>query len=198
MKNVKNLLALACVAVASPVLAQTTTPPPRMEFGGMYGFGSNRNYPNPYTNGLSCPTGYGAYRILGTPGIDHNVFFCGRVPTSTTVTAAVADFGGMYGYGATQNYRNPLTGGFSCPTGFTATQMLGTANMDYEMFLCHRPGTTTPLVTFGGMFGGYWKDGAHQTYPNPLTGAGSCPSTYSAAAFLGTLNIDYVVWSCYK
>jgi len=190
MKNMKHLFALACVAVASPALAQ-------MDFGGMYGFGSNQNYANPYTGGQSCPTGYAAYRILGTPGIDHDVFFCGRTPNGTS---ALADFGGMYGYGATQNYRNALTGGFSCPSGFTATKVLGTLNMDYAMFFCHRPvsNTTTPLVSFGGMYGGYWKDGNHHAYPNPLTAASSCPSTYSAAASLGTVNVDYAVWYCYK
>jgi hypothetical protein len=188
MKNMKHLFALACVAVASPALAQ-------MDFGGMYGFGNNQNYANPYTGGQSCPTGYAAYRILGTPGIDNNLFFCGRTPNGTT---PVADFGGMYGYGSPNNYPNPFTGGFSCPAGFTATKVLGTVNIDYSAFVCHRTGTRSPLVTFGGMFGGYFKDGNHLTYPNPLTAADTCPSTFSASATLGTVNVDYGVLYCYK
>jgi len=190
MKNMKYLFALACVAVASPALAQSS-----MDFGGMYGFGNNRNYPNPYTGGQSCPTGYGAYRILGTPGIDNNLFFCGRIPNGST---PVADFGGMYGYGSPDNYPNPLTGGFSCPAGFTATRVLGTSGVDQPVFVCHRAGTTSPLVKLGGMYGGYWDGTNHQYYPNPVTGSNYCPSGYSIAAALGTINLDYGIIFCYQ
>jgi hypothetical protein len=187
MKNMRHLLTLACVAAASPALAQN------MDFGGMYSTGT-RNYANPYTGGLSCPIGYGAYRILGTPGIDNNLFFCGRIPNGTT---AAADFGGMYGYGASSNYPNALTGGFSCPAGFTATQVYG-SGIDYAAFFCHRTGSSAPVVKLGGMFGGYWKDGAHNAYPNPITGWTSCPSGYTLGTFLSTINVDYGAHYCYQ
>ncbi len=56
------------------------------------------------------------------------------------------------------NYNNPLTGAQSCPTGYTATQISGTANVDYFLYLCTRSvtNTTAPIPTQYAEFGGMW------------------------------------------
>jgi hypothetical protein len=192
MSAVKQLLILACLAFASPAVAQNY-----LDFGGMYGLGSGGSvtYANPYTNAASCPSGYTAYRILGTPNTDNPVFFCGKFTSGGTTP--VADFGGMYGAGAARNHPNPITGGLSCPAGYTSTQVLGTINVDYPMFFCHKAGTANSQYRFGGMFGYYWNGSDHLAYNNPLTTSPSCPTNYTRASALGSEYIDYEVNNCY-
>ncbi|HYO70695.1 MAG TPA: hypothetical protein VEU33_31910 [Archangium sp.] len=193
MSNLKQLLGLACFAIASPALAQNY-----VDFGGMYGFGSNGSvaYPNPYTNATSCPSGYTAYKVLGTPNIDNPVFFCGKITSGGTTP--VADFGGMFGFGYASNYPNPITGGFNCPAGYTATRVLGTTNVDYSVFVCHKAGTANSQYRFGGMYGYYWDGTNHWAYNNPLTGAPSCLIGHTSNQALGTTNIDYELVGCYR
>ncbi|HYO70694.1 MAG TPA: hypothetical protein VEU33_31905 [Archangium sp.] len=192
MSNLKHLILLAAFAFASPAFAQSY-----QFFGGMYGFGANgKLYHNPYTNAASCPAGYAAYKILGTDTIDFPLYYCGRTPSNSV--APVADFGGMFGFGSPSGYPNPITGGFNCPTGYTATQVLGSAGTDYSLFFCHKTGSSNPQYRLNGMWGGYWTGSFHADYPNPLTGGGSCPSGTTAAKTLGTLNIDYHVIPCFQ
>jgi hypothetical protein len=192
MNSLKQLILLAAFAFASPALAQTNY----QLFGGMFGYGGNNQvYLNPYTNAASCPQGYATYQILGSEGIDYPLYYCGRTPSSGVVP--VADFGGMFGYGNPNNYPNPITGGFNCPAGYTATQVLGTNGTDYAVFFCHKAGTSNSQYRLGGMWGGYWTGSFHADYPNPLTSGGSCPSGFTASKTLGTFNLDYHVVPCH-
>ncbi len=55
------------------------------------------------------------------------------------------------------SYNNPLTNAQSCPTGYTSTLISGTANLDYNLYLCTRKSTdTTPAPTQYAEFGGMW------------------------------------------
>lgn len=56
------------------------------------------------------------------------------------------------------SYNNPITNAQSCPTGYTATQISGTANLDYVLYICTRSAsnTSTPLPTQYFDFGGMW------------------------------------------
>jgi hypothetical protein len=169
-----------------------------MLFGGMYGYGSNSTYINPYTGAASCPPDYTAYRTLGTPGLDYNLHFCGRFAVEGV--EPVADSAGAFGWHADGSYPNPITGGTSCPSGYLTTQTLGTYNVDYEIRYCHRQHVagTPGRYRFGGMYGFYWNGSAHDTYVNPVTGAASCPTGFTATRILGTTNVDYGVFFCYR
>ena len=97
-------------------------------------------------------------------------------------------FGGMYstkiGGG---NYANPMTGSASCPTGYTATKIIGHNApgifTDSEAYLCLRKPSDTGAVPtqywdFGGMYGsgGPNPHSAIVRDVNPSTGAASCPT----------------------
>jgi peptidoglycan hydrolase-like protein with peptidoglycan-binding domain len=175
------------------------------DFGGMYGLGGVGTstivkYPNPATGDVSCPAGYSASQVLGTSGLDWPMNFCSQTHTATS--NQIYDFGGMYGYGwntttnTANNYLNPATNGMSCPTGYTASQVLGTSGQDWPVYFCYAPHTTTsqPVYYFGGMYG----YGSPSNYPNPLTGSLSCPAGYTSSQVLGTPNADWPVYFCYK
>ncbi|HYO71291.1 MAG TPA: hypothetical protein VEU33_34950 [Archangium sp.] len=188
MNHLKQLTLLAALVFAAPALAQDY-----QLFGGMYGYSGNKLYPNPYTGGASCPQGYATYQILGTVNLDNPVYYCGRTPSGSMVP--VADFGGLFSNG----YVNTLTGAFNCPTGYTATRVLGTYGSDYELFFCHKAGTSNTRWRLGGMFGGYRSATAEQLYyPNPITTTNTCPADYVTSQNLGTPNVDYPVYSCFR
>ncbi len=115
-------------------------------------------------------------------------------------------FGGMYGFsgGGTSTiltYPNPATGGTSCPSGYTASQVFGTSNQDWPIYSCSRPHTanSTSVFQFGGMYGyGSDSSGAMTTYVNPFTNAMSCSNGYTASQVLGTNNLDWPAYFCYK
>lgn len=97
----------------------------------MYGTGSPAVYNNPTTNAQSCPTGYVATKISGTPNLDWDLYTCTRAVSSTATPAPTQyfEFGGMWGTGGTLSAPyirqvNPYTGANTCPTGFTQTQVL--------------------------------------------------------------------------
>jgi len=187
------LLAVVCSAASSTALAQSY-----MDFGGMYGysgeFEANGVYVNPYTGADSCPTGYTAYQIYGTPGpADHQVYFCGRITSVANNTTPVADFGGMWSF----TYGNPLTGGYSCPTGYTQTQVLGTINVDYGLYYCHRATAASPQYRLGGMFGTYATSLANLSYPNPLVRKPDCPAGYIKQNTMGVI-VDRPLYYCYQ
>jgi hypothetical protein len=165
----------------------------RMHFGGMFGYGSN-GYPNPYTGGFGCPEGYTPYQTLGSSGMDWGLYFCGRI--AEPGIEPKADFGGAFGYHSAGSYPNPVTGQTSCPDGYQATTTLGAYGTDYPVQYCHRqhsPGVPG-RYEFGGMYG--YRDGG--VYVNPLTAQTSCPQGFTASRVLGTTNLDYEVWFCYR
>jgi hypothetical protein len=120
------------------------------------------------------------------------------LPAATTTLQAIAgsepllNFGGMYGG---PNYVNVATGASSCPAGYIATQILGTANFDYALFFCwqvHVPGGAYGPLDFGGMYGA----GSQGAYVNPATGSSSCPAGFTAQTVLGATNVDNAVHVC--
>ncbi|NOK23194.1 hypothetical protein [Corallococcus carmarthensis] len=105
-------------------------------------------------------------------------------------------FGGMYGLRDNGVYVNPYTGATSCPSGYTSYQVLGSYNMDYNLYFCGRfaDGATEPVAEFAGAFG--WHSAG--TYPNPITGGNSCPSGFLTTSTLGSYNMDYEVRYCHR
>lgn len=165
-----------------------------MHFGGMYGFFGGGTYVNPYTGGPSCPTGYTAYQTLGTQNVDYNMYFCGRYAVDGSVP--VAEFGGAYGFGGSGAYKNDITQSASCPGGYLTDSALGSSGIDYDLRYCHRPhqAQLPSPYRFGGMYG----EGGGGPYVNPLTGLASCPDGFKAVQILGTNNVDYPVYFCYR
>ncbi|HYO66589.1 MAG TPA: hypothetical protein VEU33_10940 [Archangium sp.] len=191
MNHLKALLTLACFAIASPALAQRY-----MDFGGMYGYpgvaGGPGYYGNPYANNLDgCPSGYTAYQVFGQPGpVDYPLYVCGRITTGNTTPEA--DFGGLF----STFFNNPFTGGQSCPSGYTTTQVLGLINVDYPLFYCHRPAAANPRFRLGGMYSYYNNGSGVAYYPNPVltTLKDACPSGFTTAQGLGAPNDSGLYW----
>jgi len=50
--------------------------PGALRFGGMWGYSGAGPYPNPVTNGATCPQDYVARKIFGTSGRDFDAHFC--------------------------------------------------------------------------------------------------------------------------
>ncbi len=190
---------------STPVVTPTPTPVTTVswDFGGMYGYGVNTTYKNPGTGAVSCPTGYSADKALGATNVDYPVVACYRAHTSSA--NSLYDFGGMYSTGIANgnSFSNPITGTFSCPSGYTSdhvlggpTGLFGLSIIDNSLYFCYRPHTSTKVsYAFGGIYG-YGASSSH--YNNPITGAMSCPTGYTAAQVLGTANIDWPMYFCYQ
>jgi hypothetical protein len=155
------------------------------DFGGMYGSGENV-YNNPATE-QKLSFGIYFYHGFRNNNIDNGVFFCYRPATENPLY----DFGGMYG--SEEMYTITLNGARSCPSDILL-HGFGTTNIDNGVFFCYRPATENPLYDFGGMYG----YGNPNNYINPATGGLSCPPGYTFAQVLGTSNLDYPIYFCYK
>ena len=106
-------------------------------------------------------------------------------------------FGGMYGKNNGAGYRNPFTNSLSCPVGYASAQILGTGGTDYNMFFCYRKASENDLLprpvkyyAFGGVYS--------SEYNNPITNRKNCPGGYRSRQVLGTNNVDYPFYFCYK
>lgn len=198
MRFIAGMLSVLLLAM-SPAHADTA-----WDFGGMFGYTNGGIYPNPYTNAASCPDGYSAYLVYGTSNVDWSMYFCGRQHVAGQ--APLYDFGGMVGLaGSTAYYAvpwkgyfyyvNPFTHTDSCPPGYSMAKVLGTPNVDNNLFYCYRPhsnDSTSAVMYFGGMTG----DGSNP-YTNPATGTPlTCPAGYTAYPALGTPNVDYRFFYC--
>ena len=104
------------------------------------------------------------------------------------------DFGGMYGEGPSTVYNNPLTGGRSCPRGFTSQKVNGALRhsgeiLDASVYFCfrkHVKGNFQNALDFGGLFGrSLGKD-----YPNPFTGNLSCPKGFTRQQVKGDTQVN--------
>jgi hypothetical protein len=98
-------------------------------------------------------------------------------------------FGGMYGTG----YGNPLAeGAEGCPAGFESHRLLGTPNVDWDLFVCLGiPGRVEPIAHFGGII----SQGRNPI--NAVTGSESCPNAYRQQQVFGRFPIDVGVAYCY-
>ena len=102
-------------------------------------------------------------------------------------------FGGMYGYVNGVASNNPITGAMSCPTGQTSVMFLNTTGSDWPAYFCYSADPNNAgAVDFGGMYGTV----SGQPTVNPVTGAASCPSGYSATTFYGQADRDYPMTFC--
>ncbi|MBN8468586.1 trypsin-like serine protease [Corallococcus exiguus] len=166
-----------------------------LDFGGMWGYANNGQLmPNPATGADVCPAGYKPTRLLGTPGLDWDVFLCSR--PQQPGREPLFDFGGMWGYVGGVVNPNPYTFEASCPIGYTDQKVLGTLNVDYEIHVCYKPHVpgTAPEHPFGGMMG---QVNGGTLAPNPATGAASCPASFLSQPVSGMPNIDWSVHFCY-
>ncbi|MCU1719062.1 hypothetical protein [Pseudomonas sp. 5P_3.1_Bac2] len=191
------LLFVACIATGARA--------EQMDFGGMYGMGGTlpgSYFNNPATNAPSCPAGYTAYQVLGTPNVDWPAFWCGRPHVSGV--DPLFDFGGIYAYSSStvqgavpwkgyNAYVNPFTYTDTCPPGYSSSQVLGTPNVDNRLYFCYRPHQANgPSMVFAGMTG----DG-QSPYPNPTTGTKyTCPKGYVRYTAYGTPNVDFAIFYC--
>ncbi|MEO5968882.1 MAG: right-handed parallel beta-helix repeat-containing protein [Bdellovibrionia bacterium] len=195
----------------SHVVVANKSPPPATFFGGMYGFGVDSNgtgfsYPNPATGATSCPSGYTASQVFGTPSTDQPLYICTKAPVSGE--KEVLNFGGVYSeylspYRSNANAirPNPATGGASCPLGYTAQKMLGSPQTsafpggDHNLYICYRSGLASgeSFYSFGGAYG----SGGVTGYVNPITQAASCPAGYDVnPQMLNSSGEDYPLQVC--
>lgn len=116
------------------------------------------------------------------------------------------DFGGMFGACGPGgpppgSYVNPVTNGYSCPSGYSAVRASGTPGVDWPVYYCVRRHVAgrAPDYDFGGMFGTCGPGGPPPgVYTNPTTGAYSCPATYRPAPVVGTPGRDWSVSYCMR
>ncbi|APR74737.1 Hypothetical protein A7982_00083 [Minicystis rosea] len=164
---------------------------PEYQFGGMFGWVNAAPTSNPLTGTSACPAGYRTTKLLGTSGLDYELYACVGMGKEL-------DFGGAYGYvdgGAPAV--NPATSALSCPSGYQSYQVLGTTNSDWPVWYCYRPHVAgrDPLYDYGGGYG-YVDGGVHAN--NPITGTMSCPSGYIDQRVLDTINVDRAMHVCYR
>lgn len=109
-------------------------------FGGMYGYRDSGIYVNPITGGQSCPALYKfTGKVFGTTNVDHDISICwNEVDSPPGPLDQAILFGGMYGYGTTTTYINPLTAAATCPDTYHPAQMLGTDKRDLPLWLCYK------------------------------------------------------------
>jgi hypothetical protein len=106
-------------------------------FGGYWNGTASVNYPNPATGSVGCPSGYKTTSIYGTSYLDYNINVCTRAHAKGVKEAL--RYGGMYSLGTGFNTKpNPVTGSTTCPDGYTASKILGTANLDADVYVCHK------------------------------------------------------------
>lgn len=84
-------------------------------------------------------------------------------------------------------------------TGATYTYVASTPGLDTITVTDSHGNTASARVTvsymdFGGMYG-YSKIG---NYNNPITGTLGCPSGYTSQEVMGTVNVDYPLFYCYR
>lgn len=108
-------------------------------YGGTYG-DSPEGHPNPYTGGMSCPAGYNRQKVMGRTGVDWGLWFCyknlGATPPDDTNSKR---FGGFFATNPWLTVNNPVTGSYSCPSGYTTDQSYGEYNKDWPLFTCVVP-----------------------------------------------------------
>ncbi|AKQ64166.1 Alkaline serine protease [Myxococcus hansupus] len=171
-------------------------PPTRWDFGGMWGsVNGGTSVDNPATDQRTCPAGYKATQLLGTRAVDFSVFLCSRPSLGGNNEAL--HFGGMWGTVNGVLRSNPYTNSASCPSGYTATRVLGTPGLDANLHYCHMRNMSKTPAQYP--FGGMWGQVNGGTYvPNPSTGAISCPPGFTDRQVLGTNGLDYELHFCSK
>ena len=192
-------------AIIPPAVPPRRFPaPPKgaVEFGGMFGYGTPKNYDNPLTDGLNCPSKFTATKILEYSGIDFPLYYCSRTinnPDTWVPTEGSAEFGGMFTND--KRYVNPLTSNATCPDNFDEVQIFGTGSgnsggTDVALNFCYKaiedPDKWVPdenSLVLGGMMG-------YTLYKNPVTSNYTCPSKFTENVAYGKVNIDNSIAYC--
>ncbi len=198
MKNKVKISALIVLVIFSVVSFVSA-----LDFGGMY----YKNIlsdacirTNPATTNCSCPIGYTSRQTWGFDTLDNSypndnkVYYCYR--NHTEGVDGFYDFGGMFGESSIL-YKNPATNSKSCPSGYIQQQLTGQAGVDYNSYYCYKSYTGNSALDFGGMVADHWV-GQPNLYTNPITGNLNCPQNYTKYLFLGTGNVDWNLYFCYK
>ncbi len=154
-----------------------------LDFGGIFGSisGGVNNALNPATNAAICPAGYTAQKFIDRSGYDYQASFCYRSVADGNET--FYDFGGLIGSVNGLALSNTLTNANTCPTGYTAKQILGHSNIDSTLSFCYRPHVIgrLPEILFGGMVGSV----NNVSQNNPVTGDFNCPTGYTRRQVFG-------------
>jgi len=170
-------------------------------FGGMFGENNTGGYINPLTGAKTCPVGYANAPISGKSNSDYEARFCYRKANDKTLPlpSNYYGFGGMWGESNSGGYVNPYTGAKNCPTGYTSKLTLGQTMVDYAMYFCYlNLGIAKPDANNSKDFGGAYGTNDIVTYSNPASGSFGCPVGFKTAPILGTTNVDWPVYFCYR
>lgn len=187
-----------------------------LNFGGFYSITSTgQNIMNPLANNTAaCPTGFTATQIFGSVGPaplvngrnaylnDQNIFLCSSDFNTNTIGA----FGGFYSPGFAEwnigRHDNAVTNAQTCPTGFTASQIVMGSATDAPLYYCYADLRNSSSVTvdyaFGGIFGARWDADTSTvgSYSNPATASATCPTSFTPSYVYGTQTRDYRLTVC--
>jgi len=165
--------------------------PPGSIFAGFFQADdcNKNNYNNPFTNSLSCPTGFSSHqtgRIL-TPEskCGANQFVCLKDGVNKD---PLNNYGGSYQTADIngETVVNPLTGQFSCPAGYTSVKtgrgMSPATKNGVTQYSCLN---TAKNPTYESTAGFYQVGdiNAEDRIVNPFTQAPSCPPTYCSVQY---------------
>lgn len=221
---------------------------PKLLFDGLYGRSRDdeATYAHAVTGEASCPSGSLDYRVLGSDDVDWPLHACMRAASDSQTLLAVTDyadltfspefdrgfvaFGGMYSRridppsGSTpEGYINPLTGGYSCPEGYSEHLFRGHAGVvnvaynDFNTYLCYRDFEgrfDLGLADFGGVWG---CGGDFGIYSNPLSpdnmpancrqatlnsafanGRNGCPAGFEVHQIAAEENAEWSMFFCHR
>ena len=174
------------------------TTSPGYALGGEYLTSAGCDVTNVATGTCGCPAGFVADNALsGNVVGGHNYTLCYPNTASPSLpSSAYVLAGGVFLNG---NHPNRLTGGYSCPSGYTGRRIMVLSGQDY--YVCY-PDAGTPLdvsKTIGGVYTviGEGQVSGACAVPNKLTGACSCPSGYTHPE--NVLNLTGFAFNvCYK
>ena len=184
--------------------------PEAASFAGMYAPAYSTSYNNPATGGLSCPAGTTSTMMLGTNNVDYPFYFCSYPLPSLSISPQYTDMAlnnkmsfdandTVYVSGGFPPYTYLATLGTFAHTGTTYTYTASKPGLDTITVTDSKGNTASARVTvsyidFGGMYGNS-KTG---NFNNPITGTFGCPTSYISQEVMGTLNVDYPLYYCYR
>ncbi|MDM5176114.1 metallophosphoesterase [Massilia sp. DJPM01] len=106
------------------------------DFGGMWGYiNDGELVRNPLSGDGSCSPGFIDVKLLDTYNQDWSLHACYRKHDPDYQEPLY--FGGVLGTVNGTPVKNPMTGNFSCPEGFSRSRVLGTYNQDYDLSYCY-------------------------------------------------------------
>jgi hypothetical protein len=161
--------------------------PPKSIFGGAFVKPDvcTGSYSDQYTGQQNCPYGfqmYGVGRSLQPEGRCGQITFLCLWPF-TADGSLQNSFGGMYQTADNQpnnDIYNPVTGGLSCPSGFTSIQFGRVLTAEpfqwgANQFYCYNTAVPLGSTSFGGIFQAEDLGQTTDVVPNYFTGMATCP-----------------------